>query len=194
MKRLRKEINVSGSNIKYYACGEYGSQTKRPHYHAIMFNLPQEYINNADHIYKTWSKGHIVIAPCNTATIRYVTKYLLKPKSKKFKDELEVQPEFSLMSKGLGKNYLTPQMKEYHRTNLLSHVTLPGGALTSLPRYYRDKIFDDDMKVILNQEAELFRNYNFDKLFNSNSLNKYKWKLDQRRKQEKVSKTERVTV
>lgn len=37
MKRLRKRIAPQG--IRYFACGEYGSKTFRPHYHAIIFGL-----------------------------------------------------------------------------------------------------------------------------------------------------------
>ena len=37
-KRLRKSLNKSNSNpIKYFACGEYGTSTLRPHYHAIVY-------------------------------------------------------------------------------------------------------------------------------------------------------------
>ena len=35
IKRLRK--NLGERRIKYFACGEYGGQTMRPHYHAILF-------------------------------------------------------------------------------------------------------------------------------------------------------------
>lgn len=36
MKRLRKAYN----GVRIYYCGEYGSRNYRPHYHAIIFNLP----------------------------------------------------------------------------------------------------------------------------------------------------------
>lgn len=37
MKRLRKRIEPE--RIRYFACGEYGGQTFRPHFHAIIFGL-----------------------------------------------------------------------------------------------------------------------------------------------------------
>lgn len=37
MKRLRKKF--SDQKIRFFACGEYGPQTLRPHYHAIIFGL-----------------------------------------------------------------------------------------------------------------------------------------------------------
>ena len=38
-KRLRKQLDKDGRKIRYFACGEYGSQTQRPHYHAIIYGL-----------------------------------------------------------------------------------------------------------------------------------------------------------
>ena len=46
LKRLRKL--APNKKLKYFACGEYGTQTQRPHYHAIIFNLPLSIINNPD--------------------------------------------------------------------------------------------------------------------------------------------------
>ena len=37
MKRLRKKY--SDDRIRFYAAGEYGTTTQRPHYHAILFGL-----------------------------------------------------------------------------------------------------------------------------------------------------------
>ena len=39
-KRLR--YYYKWKKIKYYAVGEYGTKTERPHYHAIIFNLPSD--------------------------------------------------------------------------------------------------------------------------------------------------------
>lgn len=39
MKRLRKQKNSTSDNpLRFYACGEYGEKSGRPHYHAILFN------------------------------------------------------------------------------------------------------------------------------------------------------------
>ena len=42
MKRFRKNLheNYGVDNIRFFACGEYGSLSKRPHYHFILFGLP----------------------------------------------------------------------------------------------------------------------------------------------------------
>ena len=38
-KRVRKALECQKRSIKYFACGEYGEQNMRPHYHAIVFGL-----------------------------------------------------------------------------------------------------------------------------------------------------------
>lgn len=40
MKRLRKALPFS---IRFYAAGEYGTKSRRPHYHAVFFGLPASY-------------------------------------------------------------------------------------------------------------------------------------------------------
>ncbi len=199
IKRLRKKhiTSQSKTTLKYYACGEYGNQYGRPHYHAIMFNMPQNWIKKSDTILKAWGLGHIFIAPCTNGRINYVTKYILKSGKSPIDYETgeiyqeDRVPEFSLMSKNMGLNYLTPQMVKYHIENQISHVTLSGGTLTSLPRYYRDKIFSEREKYLLNIEAEKIRKFNFEKLFNSSYHNEVSWKKAITKKAEKKIQQER---
>lgn len=191
LKRLRKRL--IHSKIKYFACGEYSPEMLRPHYHAIIYNLPRNMLQDSEILESIWGKGFIFIAPTTEGRIRYTTKYILKPK---LDSEDLREKEFSLMSKGIGKSYLTPQMKNYHRENMLSHVTLSGGQLTPLPRYFREKIFDDSQKADLNEYAEEVRNYNFEKYFNSNLITKLTWTQEQRRKAKKnltLEKTNLIT-
>lgn len=119
-------------SIKYYACGEYGEQTMRPHYHAIIFNITKKTLLRIDEI---WQKGHVSVGTCTNASIHYTTKYMINK-------EMEVDGRskpFSLMSKNLGKNYLKNQ-KTWHRKNKNNYV-LNSGMKQKLPRYYRDKIW-----------------------------------------------------
>lgn len=201
MKRLRKQLNNQG--IKYYACGEYGEKTYRPHYHAIMFNLPPSWLQDSEKLTRTWAHGHVDISPNTTATMRYVTKYIMKgrhnPEHIIDIDTGEIIleddrfPPFSLMSKKMGLAHLTPAMLRHYKEKLISYVTLPGGTATALPRYFRNKIFTKEERAILTIAANEAREINFKKLFNNDSYKELIWKKDIIRKNDKSVK-QRATV
>lgn len=76
-KRLRsvQVRELPGSpGIRYYTVGEYGTQTKRPHYHSIMFNLQREMLPKLPGI---WGKGLTHYGQVSQASIHYVTKYVI---------------------------------------------------------------------------------------------------------------------
>ncbi len=153
MKRLRKKLQydntVNKTKIKYYACGEYGDKTERPHYHAIVFNLPRPF---EKFLLKAWKLGHIHIGTVTEASIFYTTKYALKGLRRKKAwdyDELGREPEFQLMSNGLGISYNKEPIIDYLRTNGTELLTMQGGVKKTLPRYYIEKMFTDPTELSL---------------------------------------------
>lgn len=138
MKRLREQSGVTG--IKYYACGEYGSQTKRPHYHAIIYGIPDVTMYD-----QAWQLGQVHIGTVSGDSIAYTMKYMDKPNQFRMHARDDRVPEFPLMSKGIGSNYLTPEVVAYHKADLSRIcLTRPGGHLIAMPKYYRKRIYDDD--------------------------------------------------
>lgn len=134
-KRLRKLIKPF--KLRYYAVGEYGSKTLRPHYHGIYFNVPDSNFFN-----KAWSLsgepiGNTFTGVCNQSSIHYVTKYMIQPNN--LPDGLK-QP-FAVMSRrpGLGSAFLANS--SYMRSNRLNYVSFSGGVRLSLPRFYSERIF-----------------------------------------------------
>lgn len=95
-KRLRKaQYGNSKSNIKYYACGEYGGKFNRPHYHVILFNAKLELIQDC------WPYGQIHYGMnVNEASVGYTLKYMSKPSRIPMHVNDDRVPEYSLMSKG----------------------------------------------------------------------------------------------
>lgn len=135
IKRLRKSSG-DGSNIKYFAVGEYGGRFKRPHYHIIMFNATPELIC------KAWMKGHVHLGTVTGASVGYCLKYMSKRVWKrKVSTRKRGNPEFALMSKGIGKGYLTKKMISWHRKGKRMYCVLEDGKKVSLPRYYKDRLF-----------------------------------------------------
>lgn len=166
-KRLRKASPRSIS-IKYYAVGEYGGRTKRPHYHLILYNAKLELIQPA------WNLGNVHYGKLEEASVGYTLKYISKPRQIPMHRNDDRQPEFSLMSKGLGANYLTPQMVKYHKADINERMycTLADGKKVSMPRYYKDKIYNEherltagshQRKKMLEKEAENIKKYGVNK-------------------------------
>lgn len=91
-KRLRKS-HESGTQIKYYACGEYGGKTFRPHYHIILFNAKLELIQPA------WQLGQVHYGDVSGASIGYCLKYICKEGKIPLHKNDDRQKEFALMSK-----------------------------------------------------------------------------------------------
>lgn len=133
--------NYDKKRIKYYAVGEYGENKGRPHYHIIIFN-----VYDKKSIEKAWPKGNIDIQVVNVNTIDYTLKYINKDKSY-VKSHTEQKREFSLMSKGMGLNYVTNESVRYHNSDLdNNYIVNTRGFKVPLSRYYRDKIFSKERK------------------------------------------------
>lgn len=153
MKRLRKSLEKLDPvpQVKYYLCGEYGSTTKRPHYHAIIFNVP-----DWSYIEKAWQMGAIHYGDSvNEAAIGYTLKYMDKPKKIPMHQNDDREKEFSLMSKGLGKNYITEATIKYHHSDLVNRVylTVADGKKVSMPRYYKEKIYHPLQRMAIKANA-----------------------------------------
>lgn len=108
IKRLRKRHNIPEHPIRYFAVGEYGGKSYRPHYHIILFNADINTISDS------WNLGDVHFGSVSGASIGYCLKYISKPKRIPVHANDDRQKEFALMSKGLGLNYLTDKIKKWH--------------------------------------------------------------------------------
>lgn len=148
-KRLRSDLQYEGRNvkIKYFACGEYGDNTKRPHYHAIVFGLDSSdslFSNSKvtkrglSCILDSWRYGFTFVGTVTWDSIQYVTGYVEKKwNGKKALEEYgEKEAPFQLQSAGIGLNYI-----KKHREQLIEQDGFyMHGSLHSLPPYYQKKL------------------------------------------------------
>ena len=146
-RRECKKLGKTFQKVRYYVVGEYGeSETARPHYHSIHFNIEPTLIPE---IHKIWRKGFVRVDQVNPKSIGYVTKYITKVDSR-IVATLQVERPFSMMSlkPGLGTQYIH-SFKEYHsrERNLVSYVNEQGNRVT-LPRYYLKKYYPGDLTDI----------------------------------------------
>lgn len=136
-----QKIALKWPSIKYYAVGEYGTESSRPHYHVIMYNMHPVLV---DHIHQYWEHGFAMCVPSNGATIHYTTKYVINNQDSDFKG-------FALISKGLGSGY--DVASNFHTSGLVSVVHSEGRA-QRLPRYYKDRFFTGWQKKLIAKRTE----------------------------------------
>ena len=115
LKRLRKELD---NQVRYYIVGEYGEQTRRPHYHACFFGQDfrgpnmypiRERVWANPHLDRIWSRGHVEIAEFNLATAMYTAGYVNK--------KLDDTDTFALQSRNppLGKQWVLQYADQLRR-------------------------------------------------------------------------------
>lgn len=203
-KRLRKAHPKDHTSLKYYAVGEYGGKSNRPHYHLILFNAQIELISPA------WDLGTIHYGQVTGASIGYTLKYMCKPSRIPMHKNDDRQKEFSLMSKGLGSNYFEDEKKkpkrivQWHKNDLTDrmHLTLLDGKKIAMPRYYKDKIYTEQQRKRIayfaviksnelrdKHERDMFEQYgpNWSKTQVDIDLRKFqKFKIDANRNRDKI--------
>ncbi len=95
MKRLRKKTE---KKVRFFMCGEYGEKTLRAHYHMLIFNIPEEWIEikrgklRSTVIERTWGLGQIHVGLITEASAAYVRQYT----AKKQKEDLVFYENFGL--------------------------------------------------------------------------------------------------
>lgn len=148
MKRLRKDNPQQ--DVGVFVTGEYGTKTKRPHWHAILFNYcptdgTLKYCNHrGDKVYesatlqKLWPWGISEYGSVTLESAGYCARYAAKKLAHGNDDEHDYKPISKKSSKhAIGKKFL----EKYWRSifNLGKCIILkPDGSSfeSSIPRYY----------------------------------------------------------
>lgn len=159
MKRLRKK---HGSGVRYFHCGEYGANNRRPHYHACLFNFDfsdrqlwsvRQGINlyvSAD-LSELWPFGFSTVGDVTFESAAYVARYITKKVTGAAASEhyqrvdersgeiFDLAPEYTTMSRrpGIGRAWLERYMSDVYPHD---RVVLRGRTLRP-PKYY-DGIFE----------------------------------------------------
>ena len=164
MKRLRKH---HGPKIRFFMCGEYGENYKRPHYHALLFNFDfadRVYfkmqngfrLDTSEQLKKLWKFGNHMIGDVSFESAAYVARYITK---KIMADEETVLkhydglvPEFCNMSRrpGIGKGFYERYSKDIYNHD---KCVIRGSYSTKPPRYY-DTLKEKDSPVAMEKIKE----------------------------------------
>lgn len=160
MKRLRKRF---GENIRFFAAGEYGSDTFRPHYHLIIFGLHLDDLEtykqqrgftyyNSPSLQDVWSVnigsnrsasyeplGYAVVAPVTWETCAYTARYVMKKLKGPLADWYcyhNIEPPFTLMSRnpGIAHQWYVDH-PDFNEYDYINVATETGGRKFRSPRY-----------------------------------------------------------
>lgn len=161
LKRLRKEVDPV--RLRYFACGEYGDDGNRPHYHAILFGYafrsdrylwrtsPRGYpLYRSAQLESTWTFGNCELGDVAQQAAGYVARYNLKKVTgDRAKDFYRlphpvtgviysVNPEFALMSTrpGIGGGWID----QFHRDAFPSDFVIIDGKKRNVPAYYKKRL------------------------------------------------------
>lgn len=205
IKRLRSYMDYHfGIKFRFYACGEYGSNGLRPHYHLALLGctLPDlDFWSRSKSGFPTfrssilescWSKGFVSVNPFSWETGAYIARYMLKKQKGDDNFIFKVTgfpQEFSLMSRspGIGKPYFDLHYQDIYKFDSIT-VFRGGKGVTERPPAYFDSLyssmFPDDFLEVQRKRREISNlSYYSDFVSHNSSLNHYDQRLvDERAK------------
>lgn len=177
LKRLRfawsercKDLDIPHRPLRYYLVGEYGDDTKRPHYHVALFgyptclrgrtkhpkkNQPMSCCIHCDFLYKTWGHGGVDVGDLTLHSAQYICGYVTKKMTAKGDPRLDNKhPEFARMSRrpGIGATamqtvadalFTKHGADEVHLLGDVPNSLMHGGRKLPLGRYLKGKLRDE---------------------------------------------------
>lgn len=175
LKRLRitAERNGwrNGKDVRYFYCGEYGEQYKRPHFHFLFFGLDLPdveplYVKRKHRFFysktleEIWGKGNVIIGELCFDSCAYVARYVMKKQKGKSAEEMrdkiktvifngdkmtisDFRDEFCRMSRrpGIGKKYFDEHKDNMYLSDSL-YVQCSKGLQKVKPCRYYDNLYD----------------------------------------------------
>lgn len=150
MKRLRKQATKTDPiGVRYYMCGEYGTEEGRPHYHVCLFNKDfndrkLKGKSASGHLYyesaelnKLWPLGIATVQDLVPETASYATRYIMSKLMGDDADNYEwagIEPEYNAMSlkPAIGAYWL-----EKYKADIYTHdYTIQRGKKRTPPKFY----------------------------------------------------------
>lgn len=167
MKRFRKAI--APRKIRFFHCGEYGDESFRPHYHALIFNydfsdkvLYKEDSNGrlyiSEELASYWPFGFSTTGDVTFESAAYVARYVLKKKNGEDAknhyfscdpdtgEVFTLEPEYATMSRrpGIGAGWY-----ERYKTDIFPRdVVIMRGKKLRPPQYYDRLLEKEDETTI----------------------------------------------
>lgn len=167
IKRLRKHFP---QKIRYFHCGEYGTETQRPHYHACLFNVDFDDVSvykqdqgittyESRRLQKLWPYGFSTVGELNYDTACYTARYVLKKITGLQADDHYLRADDYGVAYWLKPEYVTMSLKpgigrqwyEKYKTDIFPSDTTPvpgHGIVQKVPRYYQTILAEENPEVL----------------------------------------------
>ena len=167
MKRLRRQNETK--TIRYFHCGEYGEELRRPHYHACIFGHdfsdrePYSSSNGvvvdiSPELEKTWGMGFCTVGELNYQSAAYTARYVMKKVTgiraeehyewvDQWGEVHKLQPEYITMSLGRNRGEgIGGSFFEKYKADFQDGTTpVPGkGVHHGIPKYYESLLQETD--------------------------------------------------
>lgn len=159
LKSLRQR---AAAPLRFFASGEYGTRTQRPHYHVLLFGIDTMGATGARMVQDSWGRGQTKSDPVTPARIAYVAGYTDKKTTDRFLEVAKCDPEtgevwqppFINMSRKPGLGSHAKQYKDSWRL-----FAVHDGNKLPVPRYlhqaWRDTATEEQLQE-LQSEKEAF--------------------------------------
>lgn len=177
-KRARHLFQLPDKSFKYFACGEYGDKTLRPHYHfaAFDFHIPDlrpfkqvagGWYFLSDALRDCWKHGHVVVAPLSWQSAAYIARYVTKKMhGSNRRDKGTFNPDTgeldlyaqqrAFQSKGLGLPFYLEHFSEIWD---LDGCLYNGKYMVKPPRYYMKQLEKTDPDRALSIKLNRLENH-----------------------------------
>lgn len=163
-KRVRKELGP----FRFFHCGEYGEESRRPHYHACIFGLDfhedriylkgnlDKRLYTSPRLERLWSYGLVSIGNLDYESAAYVARYVAKKMTGPLADghylrvdestgeAWSVRPEYCTMSRrpGLGTSWFDRYMDDVYPADEVIHK----GKKHLPPKFYDSKLSESELE------------------------------------------------
>lgn len=167
IRALRKTLT---GKIRFFVVGEYGTNTFRPHYHALIFgydfrgdrklysHTKAGPLYTSEHLTNVWGRGHCTVGQVTPASAAYCAAYIIDKRGGAEAANRYVQqhpvtseivtckPEFANMSTspGIGMTWL----EKYKSSVFPSDFLVVDGKQVPVPRYYLQKLSEKEQHRI----------------------------------------------
>ncbi len=183
--------------VRYINCGEYGPKTKRPHYHAVIFNFKPfdmrrlkrdrrgHWVYTSNKLNKIWNKGYVIVEHANYATCAYVARYTTKKydRTPEEQEKMKAKKQIEFIgasSLGFIGYYYWLKNKEKIKKNMGIFIhTKAGTHLQKIPKAMEKKWKweNEDEYELYEIEKERVGKENWEKILNGTKLSEteYIW-------------------